>query len=123
MSEAILSKWVHKKNDSGVSDSDFLKILDEPLLNLGKNCLISYSKSYQENPKAFISSFIKYDSIKLTCQYVIKYARRSGILEELKGQKDFSEWVSKQRIEGKWKPVLSELLLIIWGTTKDENQI
>ena len=119
MKEAILSKWVHAKNDSGVSDSDFLKILDDGLLNLGQNCLITFSKEYKDNPKAFINSFIKYDSIKMVCEYVIKYARRSGILDELEGQKDFTEWAFKQRISEKWKPVLSELLLIIWGTTKE----
>ena len=119
MSEAILSKWIHKKNDSGVSDSDFLKILDQATLNFGQECLITYSKSYQENPKAFINSFIKFDSIKMACEYVIKYARKEGVLKELEGQKDFTEWVNKQRIDEKWKPVLNELLLIIWGATKE----
>ena len=123
MKEAILSKWIHAKNEAGVSDGQFLKILDDALFNLGKNCLITYSKSYQENPRSFINSFIKYDSIKMACQYVIKYARVSGILEELEGKNDFSEWAFKQRINEKWKPVLSDLLLIIWGTTKDESQV
>ena len=116
-----ISEWVHKKNDNNISDGEFLKILDDGLLNLGHNCLITFSKEYKENPKAFISSFIKYDSIKTVSGYVVKYARKEGILKELEGQKDFTEWVDKQRIDEKWKPVLSELLLIIWGATKDEN--
>jgi len=114
-----ISEWVHKKNDNNISDGEFLKILDDGLLNLGYNCLITFSKEYKENPKAFISSFIKLYSIKMACEYVIKYARKEGILKELEGQKDFTEWVDKQRIDQKWKPILNELLLIIWGATKD----
>ena len=114
-----ISEWVHKKNDNNISDGEFLKMLDDGLLNLGQNCLITLSKEYKENPKAFINSFIKYDSIKMVCNYVVKYARRSGILEELKGKKDFTEWVNKQPINEKWKPLFSDLLLVIWGTTKE----
>lgn len=116
--EAIISKWVHAKNNSGVSHADFFKALDESLLNFGGRCLVSYSREYQENPKAVLNSFMKYDSIKFACEYVVKYGRKSGVLKELEGQKDFTTWVNKQDLEEKWKPVLANFLLLIWGVTK-----
>jgi hypothetical protein len=118
MSENILSKFIHAKNNSAVTDAEFLKILNDALLNFGENCLVSYSKLYQENPKAFLNSFIKYDSVKMACEYAVRYCRKSGVLKELEGKKDFTEWVDKQPLEEKWKPVMSKFLLILWGVTK-----
>lgn len=115
MNEAILSRWIHAKNAAGVSDAQFLKVLDESLLNLGERCLVSYARGYQENPKAILNCFMKYDSFKMSCEHLIKYARKSGILKELEGKKDFSEWVNKQKIDDKWKPVLNNFLIILWG--------
>lgn len=113
--DTFLSKWIHLKNQSGVSDAQFLKVLDESLLSFGERCLVSYARGYQENPKAILNCFIKYDSFKMSCEHLIKYARVSGILKELEGKKDFSEWVEKQKIEEKWKPVLNKFLIILWG--------
>ena len=106
---AFMSRMVDRWKEVG--DSEFLKILIQAEMNFGEKILVDYAKSYQENPKAWIGCFIKYDSIKMACVYAIDYSRRTGISKaELK---DFSEWVEKQKIEDKWKPVLNKFLGVL----------
>jgi len=115
--EVITSKYIHLKENSGVSNIQFLKVLDDALLNFGGRCLVSYCDAYKEDPKAFISSFLKFDSIKMGCQFAVKYGKEH--LKEFEGKKDFSGWVEKQNLSEKWKPVLEKILLLIWGLNQE----
>jgi hypothetical protein len=95
------------------------EILNEIILTTGGKLMFNYAESYKRDPGAFISTFLKFNSFRMACCLVVFTARKHGLLDELKGRKDFSGWVEKQRIEERWKPVLSNLLLIIYGVVNE----
>ena len=94
------------------------EILNEVIIRNSEKMLVDWANSYKENPKSFLNTFLKFNSQRMAACLIIFACRKNGILKELKGKKDFSEWVGKQRIEERWKPVLENLLLIIWGINK-----
>ena len=94
------------------------EILNEVIISNSEKLLVDWVKSYQENPKVFLDCFLKFNSQRMAACLIIFACRKNGILKELEGKKDFSEWVEKQPLEERWKPVLKNLLLIIWGINK-----
>lgn len=112
----ILSRFVSLKGNNSIST--FYNVLGEAWGNLGARLLLTYAESYKRDPAAMISSFIKYDSIKYGALCALQNARRQGFLQELEGQKDFTDYANRQNLEEKWKPVLAKFLLLIWGVMK-----
>lgn len=77
---------------------------------------LKYAKIYQQTPKAFISSFSKFSSVKMCCSWIVWAYKKDGIFQDCTG--DFSEWANKQPVEEKWKRVLAEILKIIHSIVK-----
>lgn len=96
------------------------EVLNSIILSTGGKLMFDYAESYKRNPGAFISTFLKFNSFRMACCLVTFSARKNGLLDELKGKKDFSQWVEKQDLEDRWKPVLSNVLLIIWGVINEK---
>lgn len=94
------------------------EVIDEIILTHAEKLLIYYAKEYKERPKSLISSFLKFKSIRMASTLIIFRCTKNGMLKELEGKKDFKEWVNKQPIEEKWKPVMEKFLLILWGCTR-----
>ena len=88
------------------------EIIDPILVELS----LVYAQTYQRDGKAFISSFLKFGSVRESCQMIVKAWKRSGAFDECEG--DFSEWVGKLKIEDKWKLVLADVLRIIYTLNK-----
>lgn len=93
--------------------------MNDIILTHAEKLLIFYANEYKERPKSLISSFLKFDSIKMAATLIIFSCKKNGMLAELEGQKDFSDWVGKQNLEERWRPVMSKFLLILWGITKN----
>lgn len=77
--------------------------------------LVYYANEYKERPKSLLSSYLKFDLIKYGALLVVFACKKNGLLKELEGKKDFSEWVNKQPLDERWKPVLNKFLIILWG--------
>lgn len=74
-----------------------------------------YSKMYKEDPKTFLTCFLKFESFRMACAFIISSFKYVGAFEECKASgKDFSEYADKQMVAAKWKRVLAEILLIIY---------
>lgn len=95
------------------------EIINQAIQTHSEKLLIYYANEYKCRPQSLISSFLKFDSIKMAATLIIFSCKKNGMLKELEGQKDFSEWVNKQQIEEKWKPVMEKFLLILWGVSKE----
>jgi hypothetical protein len=93
------------------------EILNKPIMDCGARLMFVYAEEYKRDPRSFIQSFLKYDSIKMASCLVIFNARKQGLLNEV--DKDFSDWVNKRDLPERWKPVLSNLLLIIWAVNNE----
>lgn len=92
--------------------------VNKVILTETEKLLIFYANEYKERPRVLLNSFIKFKSIKNGAVLIIFMCRKNGMLAELKGQKDFKEWVNKQPLEEKWKSVFNNFLIILWGCTK-----
>lgn len=99
------------------------EILNQIILTTGGNLMFAYAEAYKRDPEAFISTFLKFNSLRMACCLVTYTARKYGFLDELKGKQDFSQWANKQDVEERWKPLLANLMLIIWGVlnSQDDN--
>src|SRR5688572_30438959 len=80
---------------------------------------VMYAKFYSNNPRNFINCFLKFNSVRMVCDEVVRTLKRDGTFKELKG--DFSQYANKQKIEEKWKPVLAEILLIIYSIVRPDT--
>jgi len=80
------------------------------------NISLVYASEYSKNGKNFVTCFIKYKSIRLVCEAIVATYKSTGAFQEITG-KDFTGWANKQPVDDKWKRVLSEMMLIIWGIT------
>ena len=75
---------------------------------------LSYARLYEENPHAFISSFKKFDSIKMACNWIAYTYRHIGAFDEVLARgKDISKWIDKQDLSPTHKKDLENILLII----------
>lgn len=74
-----------------------------------------YADMYRENPKNFVRCFFQYNSIRMVCQSIVSTYTQAGALQEI--NHDFTEWVKTQPIHDKWKPVLNDILRIIYSLT------
>lgn len=92
--------------------------INKVILSHTEKLLVYYANQYKERPRGLIDSFLKFDSIKMAACLIIFMYRKNGVLEELRNEKDFSEWVDKQSLADKWKPVMNNFLLILWAVTK-----
>lgn len=80
---------------------------------------LTYARCYQKNPKAFIGSYKRYNSIRLVCDWIVYTYKYIGAFEECKALgKDFTEWANRQDVEEKHKKNLAELMLIIYSILK-----
>jgi hypothetical protein len=52
----------------------------------------------------------------MVCESIVSSYVQVGAMKDCKG--DFLEWVNKQPIEERWKPVLNDTLKIIYSLTK-----
>ena len=80
---------------------------------------LSYARSYQENPKAFLNCYRKHKSVRMACKWIVVTYKYIGAFDEVKAiGKDFTKWVDKQEIEDKDKKTFNEILMIIYSITK-----
>lgn len=80
---------------------------------------LSYARLYEQNPKAFISSFKKFESVRMVCDYIIYTYKYIGAFDEvLTIGKDFTDWANKQEVPEKYKKTLADIVLIIYSITK-----
>ena len=76
---------------------------------------IIYAKLYNENPKAFISAFRKYKSIRMASAFIVQTYKATGVMREVKATgKDFSQY-AKKYFEGETARVFGEMLLILYA--------
>ncbi len=90
------------------------QIFDEGFVELS----IKYANLYVENPKAFIESFKKNNSIRMACQQIVGSYKRIGAFKEcLESGKNFDEWANRQGLDQAQTKILSETILIIYSIT------
>lgn len=95
-----------------IKAKDLTGIVDDSMVQVS----MQYAKQYQDNPKGFISCFIKYPSVRTNCAFIIQAYKHNGAFKEcLQTGKDFTEYANRQPVEEKWKRVLAEVLLIIYS--------
>jgi len=103
------------QNKIGKQTAELSQIVDNSMIKLS----LIYANQYQSNPKNFIVCFIKYQSIRTVCAWIIGTYKHQGIYNECKQSgKDFSDYANKQPIPDKFKRVLAEILLIIYSIVK-----
>lgn len=91
------------------------EVIDDSMIKIS----LTYAKEYSANPKNFITCFIKFDSIKTVCAFVVQSYKHIGAFAEcLTLGKDFTDYANRQMIEDKWKRVLAEILLILYSIIK-----
>jgi hypothetical protein len=80
---------------------------------------LTYARSYEKNPKAFINSYKRYNSIRLVCNWIVYTYKYIGAFEECKALgKDFTDWANRQDVDDKYKKGLAEFMLIIYSIIK-----
>ncbi len=80
---------------------------------------LTYARSYQTNPKAFISAYKNYNSIRMVCDWIVYTYKYIGAYDEcLALGKDFTEWANRQDVDDKYKKNLAETMLIIYSIIK-----
>ena len=104
----------HKGSVDGVKKAliSVNEVCDPILVELS----LVYAQTYQRDGKAFISSFLKFGSVRESCGMIVRTWKRMGAFNDCEG--DFSEWVGKLKIEEKWKAVLADVLRIIYTLNK-----
>lgn len=81
---------------------------------------LTYARCYQKNPKAFISSYKKYNSIRLVCDWIVYTYKYIGAFDECKTLgKDFTDWANRQDVDDKHKNNLADFMLIIYSIVKE----
>lgn len=99
--------------------ADKYKLFTEITNNSFVELSLTYARSYEKNPKAFISSYKKYNSIRMVCDWIVYTYKYIGAFDECKLLgKDFSEWANRQDVEDKYKTNLAEFMLIIYSILK-----
>ena len=90
--------------------------VDEIMDNGAFRLSFIYADEYRKNPKNFIVCFIKFQSIKSTCAFIVHTYKRKGVFAELQENgKDFHDYAAKVQVDEKWKKVLEEILLILYS--------
>jgi len=97
--------------------ADQYKIFTEITNNSFVELSLTYARSYEQNPKAFLNSYKKYNSIRMVCDWIVYTYKYIGAFEECKTLgKDFTEWANRQDVEN--KKGLAEFMLIIYAILK-----
>lgn len=93
-------------------DTKLIKdILNENMVNMS----LTYAKEYQSNPKNFINTYKKYESIRTAAAFIVGTYKQIGAFDECKESgKDFTEYANKH-FEGEQARVFAEFLLIIYS--------
>jgi len=80
---------------------------------------LTYARSYQTNPKAFINAYKTYNSIRMVCDWIVYTYKYIGAYDEcLALGKDFTDWANRQDVDDKYKKNLAETMLIIYSIIK-----
>ena len=104
---------------NNLSATEKYKLFMEITNNSFVEMSLSYAKTYQENPKAFLNAYKKHKSIRMACKWIIVTYKYIGAFEEVKALgKDFTNWVNKQNIEERDRKSFNEILMIIYSITK-----
>lgn len=99
--------------------ADKYKVFTEITNNSFVEISLTYARSYEKNPKAFISSYKNYNSIRLVCDWIVYTYKYIGAFDECKTLgKDFTEWANRQDVEEKYKKNLADFMLIIYSILK-----
>lgn len=112
------SKMYYTANDAMCKPETRL-IINEAVFKAGEGLLAFYHKEYKERPKELLRCFMNNNSMRMAVCLILFTCRKLGVLKEWKGKKDFSEWVNKQPLEERWKPVLCDFLLILWAQNQE----
>jgi hypothetical protein len=97
--------------------ADQYKIFTEITNNSFVELSLTYARSYEQNPKAFLNSYKKYNSIRMVCDWIVYTYKYIGAFEECKTLgKDFTDWANRQEVEN--KKGLAEFMLIIYAILK-----
>lgn len=76
---------------------------------------IVYARLYSDNPKAFISAFRKFKSVRMASAFIVQTYKATGIMREVKASgKDFSQYANKY-FDGPTARVFNEILLILYA--------
>lgn len=103
-----------------LSQGKITETVNEIIIRNSEPILIEYANWYKRDPKGFIKFYLNSSGMKMIAVLINFSCLKNGLLKELEGQKDFSEWVNKQSLEERWKPVLNKFLLILWGVTNNQ---
>lgn len=101
-----------------LKEGKITKEINEIIVRRTEPIIVLYANWYKRDPKGLIKSFLNKSSVKMIACLIIFACKKNGLLKELEGKKDFSEWVNKQNLEERWKGVMANFLLIIWGVTE-----
>ena len=110
----IYGKLIKMVDNSGIpiTAQTISETINKSLIELS----LKYAEMYEVNPKNFVVCFMKFKSIRMVCESIVSSYVQVGAMKDCKG--DFLEWVNKQPIEERWKPVLNDTLKIIYSLTK-----
>lgn len=100
------------KQDSPVKLAERLnEVTNQGFIDLS----VIYARLYSENPKAFISAFRNYKSIRMACAFIVQSYKATGVMREVHATgKDFSQY-AKKYFDGQTARVFGETLLILYA--------
>jgi hypothetical protein len=99
--------------------ADKLKVFNEITNHSFVEISLTYARNYEKNPKAFISAYKQYNSIRLVCDWIVYTYKYIGAFDECKALgKDFTDWANRQDVDNKYKKGLAEFMLIIYSIIK-----
>lgn len=82
---------------------------------------VTYAKLYKENPKAFISGFRKFKSVRMACAWIVWAYKAQGVMREVKAYgKDFSQYADKY-FDGETARLFNEICQILYAITSDQT--
>lgn len=92
-------------------------ILNEHMVNTS----LTYAKEYKQDPKSFLNTYKKYQSIRTAAAFIVQTYKQIGAFEECKESgKDFTEYASKH-FQDQEARVFAEFLLIIYSIINDNK--
>lgn len=109
-------KWFLMTDGNGIpiTSKDISEIINKCFIELS----FVYADMYKKDGKSFISSFIKFKSIRMVCQSIVAEYKRLGAFQEMSSLGDFKDYAEKQPVGELWKQVLADTLLIIYSIIK-----
>lgn len=80
-----------------------------------------YARLYKQQPRAFISCFIKSNAIKNCCLEIVRVYKSKGVYKECEATgKSFKEY-AERKVSSDWVETFASILLILYSIIHQTN--